>query len=1326
MRSVICSIIFLSLPALLFPKDGFKVISSDFNSILIEYTPTYNDSLELVINNIKYKQIELVGGNSSSDGDWGTPQIPEYIFNIGVPSEFGNTIEILNAQYKVLQGKIIPKPKMVKEGNLDGFVYEISEKYYEEPSEEIVTFGDFGISRGSKIQGIKILPVKFYPVRDEIKLYTKIIFKINYLTSQILSKEPDDPFISDVVVNYEIARYWVDKRDKRFKKNITSSVLSNGTWFKFEAPEEGMYKITRGMLQSYGIDPNTVNPRTIKIYNNGGKMLPQDAGKPRPVDLVENAIWVIGEEDGKFDEGDYIVFYGRGNNFWDYDTTTKTIRRYFHLYSNSNYYFITSGGGAGKRIENKPSLNQTPGIIQTSTKAYKDWEVDKINIGRTGRVFVGDDFSQSTTSRVYMNTLNGRLDNFPVQYNWRFVNASPDTYTLKAYENSVQIFSKSLIGIQVCSTCYELAKEYIDSSTFSGSLQGDSSKLKFEIITSSATSRGYLDYFEISYRKELKAFNDLLTFYSQDTTSVIQYNLSGFTNSNIKVFDVSDYSNVRLISDYNITGGTDYTFRSSEVQGNVSKYIAVGNDNFKIPFNPVVVENSNIRGITSGARYIIITHKNFADAAQRVKSYRENEAADKISTIIINVNEIFNEFSCGILDVCGIRDFLRYAYNTWQITPEYILFLGSGNYDYKNMEGYNTNFVPTYQTENSIHEVNSYSTDDFFAKIDNGNDRKIDFAIGRITAKTLEEANDFVSKIIEYESQSPDGLWRNKITFVADDGYTSTGYEGVTHTVQSETLANSHTPKSFDLNKIYMAAYPIVLTGAGRRMPAVNKAIIDAINEGTLILNYLGHGNPELWAHEVVFDRNIAIPQIHNDKYFLLIAATCSFGYFDIPNFTAASEDLMFLNKAGCIISITATRPTFPGNNADMNNVLFDNLLKTQRDSLNLPITVGKALYLTKQIHSQSNAQKYHILGDPALRLVVPKYEARIDSINKQSVTTNVQLKALGNVSIDGSIIKPDGSLWEDFNGEGVLTVFDSERKVLLEALENYDVTVQGGLIFRGRVSIINGRFSVDFVVPKDISYENDNGKIVFYFYDGHTDGLGYTNNIVVGGTDSTAVNDGSGPEIEINFDEASEQSSYLVNPDSRLIVKLRDDTGINTTGTGVGHKMEGILNDQEISPLDFTNYFVGDPDAGGRSGEINYPFSDLEEGDYKLLVKAWDVFNNLSTEESYFTVVNGNDLVIRDVYNYPNPFTTNTIFTFQKNLSENIDLRIKIYTVAGRLIKEIEVTNVIGNFVTVGWDGRDNDGDQLANGTYLYKITIKTIDGVFSKSVLGKLAIIR
>ena len=305
-----------------------------------------------------------------------------------------------------------------------------------------------------------------------------------------------------------------------------------------------------------------------------------------------------------------------------------------------------------------------------------------------------------------------------------------------------------------------------------------------------------------------------------------------------------------------------------------------------------------------------------------------------------------------------------------------------------------------------------------------------------------------------------------------------------------------------------------------------------------------------------------------------------------------------------------------------------------------------------------------------------------------------------------------------------MLTIFDSERIKHLDEI-NYDVVIPGGIIFRGRVSVVNGEFNADFVVPKDISYENKNGKIIFYFFDPASDGIAYTNKIIVGGTDTTTVNDGNGPDIEIVFDNSEYRNAYLVGPEPNMIVKLSDETGLNTTGTGVGHNLEAILNEDETKPINLSSYFTGELDAGGKIGEVNYKFNKLDNGDYSVLIKAWDVFNNFSNETSYFTVVNSDEMVIRDVYNYPNPFKSNTTFTFQLNLAP-VDVKIKVYTISGRVIKEIEANNITQRFVKIPWDGRDEDGDVIANGTYLYKIIVKTTDGSYSDNVLGKMAVIK
>ncbi len=1325
-KFLILILLICAIPA--FPQHDTKIISSDRNSLVIEYTPSYSDTSLVNINGQNYINLKLRFGSIPNPEKWGDPAVPERVLNVGVPSETGNTIQVINSSYKIVSGSIAPKPKLVKNGKMDNFVLEIGKNYSNySPSKEIVGFGRFGLMRSVPVQSILISPVEFNPGGRSIKIFTKIIFQINFSSNQVLSSKSASDLLDGAIINYDVARYWGKRVDQRLqKKSIINSVLATGTWVRFEAPAEGIYKITKSMLPSFGIDPNTVDPRTIKIYNNGGKILSEDLNAPRASDLLENAILVVGEDDGKFDDGDYILFYGRGNDFWDYDTASRSFNRFYHPYSNQNYFWITSGGSKGKRIQQQPSLSSQSAFMQTSTTSFVQWDVDKINIGKSGREYYGDNFTPDITSRTYINKLNGRIDSYPIQYNIRYINASPGSIGLEVDENSTPILNQVLYGFGTGADIYRNGYAFYFTTTYSGILPDNRSALKFNFSPSDVTSLGYLDYFEIIYQQQLQAVNDNLLFFSKDTTAVIQYNISGFSSSNIKVFNISDFANVGLITNLNQQNAGQGSFQANETSKRVSKYFAVGNDTYLTPSNPIQISNSNLHGIQTGAKYIIVTNKIFDDAAQRLKTYKETQAPEKISTIIINVDQIFNEFSCGMIDPTAIRDFIAYAYNNWQIKPEYVLFFGKGTYDSKDVEGSHNDFVPAYETQESLDEIYSLTTDDYYVEV-SGNDPIIDLAFGRITVENSLDANTAIDKIIQYETNGVKGPWRNLISLVADGGWAGGQvWQGTEHTAPSEYLANSIIPNSFDLNKIYLAEYPLILTSLGRRIPEANTAIINAINDGTLIMNYVGHGSPELWSNEYVFVKSTTIPQLHNDKYFFLIAATCDFGYWDIPNFQSAAEEMVLQQNAGCIAAFTSARLADSQSNHELNNQLLSDLLLSPRDSSNLPITIGKAVFQTKQIFNDSNSQKYEILGDPTLRLVIPQYQATIDSINNQNLTNPIQIKALSTVKINGEIKRNNNSLWSDFNGTGTLTMYDSQREFILTNLDNYAITLPGGIIFKGDVSVVNGKFSSSFVVPKDISYENQNGKVLLYFYNNNSDGLAYTNNIIVGGTDTEAVNNKIGPDIKIFFDDTTSSNASLVNPNSTLIVKLNGPNGLNTTGTGVGHKLEGILNGQDNNPIDFTNYFTGYLDSGGKSGQINYTFNNLSSGNYSLKVIAWDVFNNFSSKTVNFTVVGGNGLIIQDVYNYPDPFAGNTTFTFQQNLDLPVNVKIKVFTVAGRLIREIERQGISNKFVKVGWDGRDQNGDILANGTYLYKIIVNTIDGQYSQSVLGKMAIIR
>lgn len=1317
---------FLFLCLFVIANDDIKIISSSSNSILLEYTPNYTDTSQVLIDGNEYISINIYSGFFESDPFISSPAVPYRNIIVGVPSEYGNTIQVIDAKFNTFNNVVKPNPILDETKEEVEFSYKINSDYYSYQNKELVGFGEFGLFRDLPVQKIIIAPVQYDAATNTIRLYSKIRFRINFSRPTQQTQRIDED-LSSIVINYETARNWgVAKGLDRIQATVQNSVLATGTWYKFEAPEEGIYRIDRAQLSSMGIDPNTVDPRTIKIYNNGGYQLNETVTAPRPNDLIENAILVIGEEDGKFDQNDYILFYGRGTDFFEYDEARNNIRRYKHDFSKKNFYFITSGGATGKRIDLKPSLNEPNPIIQTETDYYLFHEEDLINLGKSGRDYWGEMMNSSMPSQTFINTLHELVPSTTINYNFRLANSTrigtAGAINFNIQENSQIIYSGVLHG---WTTRYRFGWDITATAVYSGSLPNNMSNFKFTLTNPSTNSQANIDYFEIKYRRFLRANNDEFIFYSDPLSGIIQYNLSNFTNSNISVFDITDHSNVQVIEPLVLSGG-DFRFQENGIQTQRRKFIALTSSKFKTPINFQAVPNSNIRGIEQGTEYIIIAHKEFSAQAQRLANYRASQSPHPTTTTLVYVDEIYNEFSCGTLDPTAIRDFIAYSYANWQIKPGLVLLFGDGDYDYLNVEGKNQNFIPTFQTRESLAELNSYPYDDFYSRV-SGNDLIPDVGVGRLNVTNIAEAEIVVDKIITYESQKERSLWCNTITLVADDGLTSETNDGSRHTDQSEDLSRNYIPKTFDQTKLYLVAYPTVITGGGRRKPAVNQAIIDAVNNGSLILNFIGHGNPDVWTHENVFLKDITIPQLKNDKYFFLTAATCDFGKYDVPADQSATELMLLKEASGLIGAFTASRPVFSNSNAALNNRFFQNMVQIKDTDL-LPRRIGYAFMDTKIIgtNDRTNDEKFILFGDPALRLNQPENPVTIDSINDSDLSVDVQVSALGNVDITGSFKNLDGSQ-SNFNGEAIISVFDAKRNISIQELGyTYRISQQGGLIFRGRVTISNGKFNTNFTVPKDISYQNENGKVVVYAFNNDVDGTGFTERIIVGGTDTSSVNDGSGPNIEIYFDDLSFDNSYLVSSNFTLLVKLEDETGINTTGSGVGHNLEGIINDDENNPIDLTSNFVGDLDAGGKSGVVSYRFSNFDEGDHKIKIKAWDVFNNLSTEETFFSVVNSDQLAIREVVNYPNPFSSNTTFTFQQNLTKTLNVKVKIYTIAGRLIKEIEQFNILDKFVRIHWDGRDEDGDQLANGTYLYKLIVESTDKEFRETVLGKLAVIR
>ncbi|MGH2574337.1 MAG: type IX secretion system sortase PorU, partial [Ignavibacteria bacterium] len=769
-------------------------------------------------------------------------------------------------------------------------------------------------------------------------------------------------------------------------------------------------------------------------------------------------------------------------------------------------------------------------------------------------------------------------------------------------------------------------------------------------------------------------------------------------------------------------------FQKTQVQSQLNYFITTGPNGYKTPTSiSQRIPNQNLRGYTEGASFIIITHRDLLPAAQRLKTRREAGGPgnpDYLKTYIVECQSIYNEFSGGVLDAAAIRDFIKYAYDNWQQRPVYVLFLGDGDFDYKSILVQDPNWVPAFEiSDPNLHQVLGYTTDDFYTQII-GNDPKPDIAHGRVTARSLEEANGYIDKIECYEDASYNGYWKNRCTFVADDGWTTSGDpEGSMHTDQCELLAEQHTPSVFEKAKLYLVAYPIVITSQGRRKPGVNIDIVKHVNAGSMMLHYTGHGSPDVWAHEYVYEKEVAISQMKNKcRYTFLSVASCDHTKFDNPVSQSGGEVIVMTPNKGAIGSLAATRPVYAGQNSVFVNTFYDKLMYP-RDTLLLQTRFGKAVFLTKQeecCHSV-NDLKYMLICDPTVRVQIPRFRSKIDSISGLS---NDTMRALSRIKIYGSVTNPDSSLWASYNGKIFLKIFDVTRNI--DIIDEYGIhfryKLPGGIIFSGTQSVTNGRWSVEYIVPKDISYQNQNGKLIDYFYNSQADGSGEYTNFIVGGIDPFAPIDTIGPDIRVYLNTRNFRSGDIVNENFKLISDFFDESGINTTGT-IGHKIEAVLDDNVNNKYDLTSFY--NSDTTYKSGSLEYDFLNIPEGGHVMRLKAWDTYNNSSEVQINFNVSTYSSLKVLNIYNYPNPFKDNTTFTFQHNYPNAINVKIKIYTVAGRLIKEISQNNINDKFVTINWPGKDEDGEVLGNGIYIYKLIVQAADGS-SVTNVGKVAVLK
>jgi len=1123
------------------------------------------------------------------------------------------------------------------------------------------------------------------------------------------------------------------------------SVLQSGDWYRVDVSKSGIYIVTYNDLITLGMNPVGIDPRNIRLYGNGGAMLPEDNSKFRYDDLIENAIYIYGENDGTFDQNDYIIFYAKGVETWDLDAVNHVYHHSKNKYIQRSGYFLTASLGTGKRIGTKASSPLPADYLVTTFEDHLFYENDSLNLIKSGREFYGEVFDVNTSYTFpfnFPNIVSGK----PLYLKTGLL-ARSIIYTtyFKLFANGTQIGGgvamNPVLPIYTNSFAYPNVSEFNFTASSPLSLRVDFNK------SGNSSAIGWLDYLELNADRYLTFAGSQMAFRNQYSIGkgVSEFNMGNAT-TNITVWDVTNHTDVKKIDA--ALNGSNLTFKLNT--DTLREFVAFDGSLYYSVVCAGKLQNQDLHGLGQ-PDMIIISYPDYTGEATRIADLHRTN--DNMTVLVTTPQLIYNEFSSGNLDITAIKDFVKMFYDRAgsdiNRQPKFLLLFGDASYDCQNRTVNNTNQIPTYETNNSIDPSGSFLTDDYVGFLDDSDDgaysNLLDIAVGRISVQNIDEARAVTDKIINYAAKydlstgktSCSGFsddisnfadWRNVVCFVADDA----DLPGEDFMGQSESIANyvDTTYDDYNVDKIYMDAYTQISTPGGQRYPDVTDAINKRVAKGTLIVNYIGHGGEVGWAHEAVLGVEDINSWTNKNNMPFFVTATCEFSRFDDPARTSAGEYVLINPEGGGVGLFTTTRLAWSGSNSSLNYAFYKEVFKLTSD--NKYPYLGNVIKAAKNnMGCNSSISNFVLLGDPALRLAYPEFNILTTTINGQPLAgLSDTIKALDKITIQGYIADINGIKLTNFQGIITPVVYDKATTVVSngnDAGTPQAFSLQKNIIYKGKARVINGDFKFTFNVPKDIAYQYGRGRISYYAQNGTTDANGFYEDFIIGGTNNNAITDNIGPELKIYMNDNHFVSGGVTDKNPILLAYLSDSAGVNTIGNSIGHDISAVLDGNTDKTFVLNDYYESDLDTY-QSGVVKYPFSDLENGEHKLLLKAWDVYNNSAESEIDFVVAESAELALNHVLNYPNPFTTYTEFWFEHNQPCcGLDVQIQIFTITGKLIKTIQTTVETSGFRAspIPWDGRDDFGDEIGKGVYVYMLKVKNSSGQFSQKT-EKLVILK
>ncbi len=1086
------------------------------------------------------------------------------------------------------------------------------------------------------------------------------------------------------------------------------SPLANGNWVKMNFSENGVYAISYEKMNEMGFDVNNVDPTTIQIFGLPGGMLPQNNDADWPSGLAEIPTQLDAQDSDKFEPGDRILFYVDAVDRLTYDEIKGIYQVEKNLYSNHISYFITLGQNEGRKLSLSPNLGGNFATFNTHETIISH-EEESINLLNSGREWFGermtnnalnfqhDVFEPRGDGKLYLRAISQAIQatslNFNIEDQEGTLNFNPipnQQYGIKANVQDL------IIPFEVISNQITLELEYDR-----GGVNNAVSYLDKYLI-SIPTANTYNEDFLLINSASLG--NSISSFQIESDVELSIWNITNSLSPVIQEFDQN---------------GRTHQF--STFTESLQKFWVFNEEQLPEPKDFEQISNQNLSGEAS-PDLIIVANDQFLGHAQQMAEFRRSN--DQMSVIVASLDQVYNEFSGGRPDISAIRDFAKTKYDQ-SSRLKYLLLFGKGSYDYKDRVSSNTNLVPTYESRNSIHPLFTFSSDDYFGFLEDhegewiesrAGDHDLEIGIGRIPVTNTEQADNFIEKWLSYQSDpNTFGEWRTKLNFVADDGDRNIHQRDAD--ILARTVDANH--EDFGVTKLYLDAFPQEQLPNGEASPEAEKALLDAVNEGRIMINFTGHGAESGWMQERILTFDLMEQWQNPDRLPFLVTATCEFGRNDDPETFSGAEFLLTKERSGAIGLVTTARPVFSSTNFSLNEALYDIMLAKDSDQFN---RLGDIIQYTKNNSLEGSLNRnFILLGDPSLRLAFPEMDIVISSINNQPIRGSDTLRAYQTVSFQGQI-----SNSPSFNGELSYQLIDKAiQKVTLGSdSDPFHFEEKDQFLARGKAKVTNGTFSIRLTIPKNIDYNFGKARLQMYALDAtkKQDAFGAFEEFILGGTDSQAQEDNSPPsgQLFLNDTIGTVQSSYGANVN--FIAILEDENGINISENGLGQSIELIVNDSLRYILN--ENFVTFPDQFER-GILSYPLQGLSPGVNNIQLSYWDNRGNRSVSDLAFSV-NENSSLINEIKNYPNPLENETIFYISHQLnSEFVEVKVEIMNMNGQKITEFkqDFSNAQSK-LNIEWDMNEDLGYQLEKGVYIYNVLISSKTSGLSESKQKKLII--